>query len=106
MEHKKYRSIRVLDESVFNAFRKGDRVLIQEKVDGANFSLHWDAGRDAVIGSSRYQELDPNDDMRGALDWVQQLDKEAVREILGGNLVLFGEWLVEHEVTYPEHQYK
>lgn len=35
----------------------------------------------------------------------QTLDKGKIKEILGDNLVLFGEWLVPHSVVYPEDKY-
>ena len=44
--------------------------------------------------------------MRGAWEWSQKLDKDLVKEVLGTNLVLFGEWLVSHTIVYPDDKYQ
>ena len=44
--------------------------------------------------------------MRGAWEWSQKLDKKLVKEVLGTNLVLFGEWLVSHTIAYPDDRYQ
>lgn len=54
---------------------------------------------------SRKKELNFSETLRGAWTWSQQLNKEAVAEVLGSNLILFGEWLCKHTVLYPAERY-
>lgn len=57
----------------------GDQIIIQEKIDGASFSIRYDAGQDIGAAFSRKCELDFENNMCGALQWVQELTKELVR---------------------------
>ena len=50
--------------------------------------------------------LDLGNNLRGAWEWSQKLDKKLVKEVLGTNLVLFGEWLVSHTIAYPDDRYQ
>lgn len=40
------------------------------------------------------------------MEWSQKLNKELIKEVLGANLVLFGEWLVSHTIIYPNDKYQ
>lgn len=106
MEQKKYMDIERLKESFADGFCKGDHIVVQEKIDGANFSIRYDAETDEVAAFSRKNPLTFSNNLRGAWQWAQKLDKSLVKEVLGTNLVLFGEWLVSHTVVYPQDKYQ
>ena len=105
MEQKKYIKIQRLKEENMRGFKTCDRIVVQEKIDGANFSVKYDEDTDSILAFSRNFPLSENNTLSGAWDWAQRLDKEAVKEALGTNLILFGEWLVQHVVEYPEDRY-
>lgn len=45
MEQKKYIDIECLKDKYIDAFQKGDYIVLQEKIDGANFSIRYDEER-------------------------------------------------------------
>ena len=106
MEHKKFISIERFKPSFTNGFTEGDEIYIEEKIDGANAAIRYDAETDTIICQSRKQILTSDNNLRGFYNWGQTLDKELVKSILGTNLVLFGEWLVPHSVRYPDDKYQ
>lgn len=106
MEQKKYMYIKRLQTRIVGNFEPGDHIVVQEKIDGANFSIRYDEDRDEVISFSRNNILTFDNNLRGAWQWVQKLNKDKVREVLGTNLILFGEWLVPHKVPYLDDKYK
>lgn len=106
MEQKKYMNIERLKDKYADGFRNGDCIVIQEKIDGANFSIRYDNETDSVMAFSRRTVLDSENNLRGAWEWAQKLNKELIKEALGTNLVLFGEWLVPHSIQYPQSRYQ
>lgn len=105
MKHKKFMDIERLNTNFVEGFRTGDEIYIEEKIDGANAAIRYDSKTDTVICQSRKKILDEENNLRGFYEWGQTLDKGKIKEILGDNLVLFGEWLVPHSVVYPEDKY-
>lgn len=105
MTQKHYMDITHLKPALADGFQAGDEVIIQEKIDGANFSIRYDRESDQVMAFSRKKELNYSETLRGAWNWSQQLDKKLVAETLGDNLILFGEWLCKHTVLYPADRY-
>ena len=105
MTQKHYMDITHLKPALADGFQVGDEIIIQEKIDGANFSIRYDRESDQVMAFSRKKELNFSETLRGAWTWSQQLSKEAVAETLGTNLVIFGEWLCKHTVLYPAERY-
>ena len=106
MEQKKYMDIERLKESFVDGFRVGDYIVVQEKIDGANFSIRYDEETDSVVAFSRKRQLDMITNLRGAWQWTQKLNKELVHEVLGTTKVLFSEWLVAHTIIYPDDKYQ
>lgn len=106
MEQKKYIKIQRLKEENMRGFKKGDRILVQEKIDGSNFSIKYDEDTDSILAFSRNFPLSENNTLSGAWNWAQRLNKEEVKEVLGTKLILFGEWLVQHIVEYPKERYR
>ena len=105
MEQKKYMDIERLKPTFSDGFEKGDYIIVQEKIDGANFSIRYDAEDNTVKAFSRKKPLDFSNNLRGAWNWSQTLDIELVKSVLGSNLVLFMEWLVPHTIRYPNDKY-
>ena len=106
MKQKKFMDIERLKESMVDGFQKGDHIIVQEKIDGANFSIRYDPETDSVVSFSRKNPLSLENNLRGAWEWAQKLDKNLVKDVLGNNLVLFGEWLVSHTIVYPQERYQ
>ena len=105
MQQKKYIDIERLKPNYYDGFHVGDQITIQEKVDGANFSIRYDSETDTIKAFSRKRELDLSNNLRGAWEWSQKLDKDKIKQVLGDNLILFMEWLVSHSVPYPQERY-
>lgn len=105
MKHKKFMDIERIKETNTNGFEKCDEIIIQEKIDGSNAAIRYDSENDCVVAQSRKQILSVSNNLRGMYEWSQTLDKDRVREVLGDNLCLFGEWLVPHTVKYPDEKY-
>lgn len=106
MEQKKYMNIERLKEKYIDAFQLGDSIVVQEKIDEANFSIRYDEETDSIRSFSRKKELDFGNNLRGAWEWSQKLDKNLLYRALGNTLVLFGEWLVSHTIVYPQDKYQ
>lgn len=96
MEQKKYHSIvRYGHKSTQEVLNKGDQIIIQEKIDGANASF-------AVIDGelkcwSRNKELSMNNTLEGFYVWVKE--NINVDKLLEG-VIYFGEWTAQHKVVY------
>ena len=105
MEQRKYMNISRLKTKDLPGFRIGDHIIVQEKVDGANFSFRYDVENDRICSFSRRFELNEENNLSGAWEWSQKLNKEQVAKVLGNKLIMFAEWLVPHTVKYPEEKY-
>lgn len=105
MKQKHFMDIERFKEKFEEGFRVGDHIVIQEKIDGANFSIRYDEETDSVAAFSRKNLLNFKNNLRGAYEWSQKLNKDLVKEVLGNNKVLFGEWLVPHTIVYPKERY-
>ena len=105
MKMKHYMDIERLKPSFADGFAPGDHIIIEEKIDGACFSLRYDPETDSIAAFSRRRQLDEANNLRGALQWAQAQDKEKIKKILGSNMVAFGEFLVRHTVPYPDERY-
>lgn len=106
MEQKKFMDIERLKDKYADGFREGDYIVVQEKIDGANFSIRYNEEEDAIASFSRKNFLNSENNLRGAWNWAEKLDKELVKKVLGTNLILFGEWLVSHTIVYPTERYQ
>lgn len=105
MEQKQYLNIFRLRDDDLPDFHVGDHIIVEEKVDGANFSFRYDAEKDQICSFSRRVELHPKNTLFGAWEWSQKLDKKKIAEVLGNNLIMFAEWLAPHTVKYPDKKY-
>lgn len=102
MNQKKYHDIvRLGHRSTIDVLNKGDKIVIQEKIDGANASFRKDG--DTIRTYSRNHELTQEDGLGGFRQWVQEnID---VNELLD-DVIYFGEWTNTHKVKYIEQHTK
>lgn len=106
MKQKKYLDIKRLKEKYMSAFNKGEHIVIQEKLDGANSAICYDAETGSLVAFSRRNELNQNNTLQGFYDFVQTLDASIVSAALTSRYILFGEWVVKHTIRYPEDKMK
>ena len=106
MQHKKYLSIERLKNNYTDGFQKGDLIIIQEKIDGANASFQYDFENNLITAYSRKQTLSLENNLRGFWEYAQSLDKEKYNDLILKDLRFFGEWLVQHTVKYPSDCYQ
>lgn len=98
-EMKKYMDIvRLGHKSTVGVLNPGDKIIIQEKIDGANASFKVENG--IIKAFSRNTELNKENNLRGFYQWTQTLNPEDLLE----DILYFGEWLVKHKINYPENK--
>lgn len=105
MKHKKFMDILRINANYAEGFDKGNYIVIQEKIDGANAAIRYDSETDSIVAQSRKNILDISNNLRGFYEWTQTLNKELVKSVLGDTLIAFCEWLVPHSVKYPKERY-
>lgn len=105
MVQKRYIDIERLKDKYAMAFKYGERIVCQEKIDGANAAIA--VGEDGTLKAfSRRNELTPQNNLQGFYEFVQKLDPTIVSTVLGTRYILFGEWLCAHTIKYPEDKMK
>lgn len=95
----KYINIHRMKKNYVNGFSLEDTIVIQEKVDGSNFSIRVEDGEVSTYSIS--ERLCPNNTLRGAYNWVQSQNLQKIKGILGEDFILYGEWVTPHAVKYP-----
>ena len=96
-EHvKKYPSITRYGKRGTDFLEVGDRIVIYEKIDGANASFTREG--DELVAYSRNIRLDECITLRGFYHFVKSLPVEEFEE----GLIYYGEWNVPHTINYPE----
>lgn len=103
MNHKSYLDIQVFQNKFADAFNKGDYIVIQEKLDGANASFQYDTETDSLLSFSRKNILDAQNTLREFKTMVDMMEKERFMKYPAYRF--FGEWLVKHTVVYPKENY-
>lgn len=110
MRRKKYLDIKALVEvgSEFmqpntGAFSVGDHIVIQEKMDGTNTSIGYDAETGTLRSFSRNNELSPSLTNRGFYEYALSLDASKFAKY--PNYVIFGEWGVKNGILYNSEYY-
>lgn len=78
MEQKKYMDIERLKDKYVDGFQPGDHIIVQEKIDGANFSIRYDEETDSIKAFSRKKPLDLSNNLRGAWEWSQRLNEKFI----------------------------
>lgn len=102
-EYKKYPKIHRLGKEETDGLLDTE-FTVQEKVDGANASIFWWDGE--VRCGTRTRMLPPEESFNGFQEAVRA--NELLRPFLEANqdLILYGEWLVKHTITYPDEAYR
>lgn len=106
MDMKKYVDIERVKESYANTFDTNEHIVIQVKIDGSNASIAYDEKNGCLVAFSRRQHLNEQNTLNGFWNWVQTLNVEYFKKILGTRYIIFGEWLTPHSVKYPENMLK
>lgn len=103
MEYKTYPKIHRLGKEETDGILDAEFV-VQEKVDGANVSIFMLDGK--VRCGTRTRMLPEDESFNGFQEAV--LANGRVAEFLQENpaVILYGEWLVKHTITYNEEAYK
>lgn len=76
---------------------KGERIVIQEKIDGSNTAMYNDNGKLRLY--SRSQELKGEDGLSGFVSYMRAREKK-ILEVLPKGYVLYGEWLNQGKINY------
>ena len=76
---------------------KGERIVIQEKIDGSNTAMYNDNGKLRLY--SRSQELKGEDGLSGFVSYMRAREKK-ILEVLPKGYVLYGEWLNQVKINY------
>lgn len=103
---KKYVDIERVKDCYANTFEQGEHIVIQVKIDGSNASIAYDEKNNCLAAFSRRQHLGEQNTLNGFWNWVQTLDVDLFKSILGTRYIVFGEWLTSHSVKYPEDMLK
>lgn len=85
----------------FDAFHKGDSIVIQEKIDGSNAHFHISNGSFISYGNNYI--LNEHNHLCGFYYWVKENWKKVPRKYW--NLNIYGEWLTPHHCEYPAQAY-
>lgn len=100
---KHYLDIERCKQKYAETFQNGEHIIIQTKIDGSNASIAYDEKNDCLAAFSRRQHLNEQNTLNGFWNWVQTLNVEYFKKILGARYIIFGEWLTPHSVKYPEN---
>ena len=76
---------------------KGEKIVIQEKIDGSNTAIYNDNGKIRLF--SRSQELIGEDGLGGFVKYVRARENK-ILEFLPRGYVLYGEWLGQGKINY------
>ena len=103
---KKYLDIERCKQKYAETFNVGEDIVIQEKIDGSNASICYDEESGTLKAFSRRLELSADNTLNGFWDYVQTLNLDTFKEILGSRYIVFGEWMgAKHAIKYPENVY-
>ena len=103
---KKYLDIERCKQKYAETFNVGEDIVIQEKIDGSNASICYDEESGTLKAFSRRLELSADNTLNGFWDYVQSLNLDTFKEILGSRYIVFGEWMgAKHAIKYPENVY-
>ena len=76
---------------------KGEKIVIQEKLDGSNTAIYNDNGN--IRYFSRTQELKGENGLGGFKKWIKEKE-DKILENLPNGYVLYGEWLEQGKINY------
>lgn len=103
MEQKKYHDIvRLGHRSTIGVLNPGDKIIIQEKIDGANASFVANKNGEIHV-FSRNNKLSEENTLGGFYNWV--LDNIDPNQLLK-DYIYFGEWTNPHKIKYSTENMK
>lgn len=103
MQVKHYTKIVRQDKPEANFHLVGDRIVVQEKLDGANASFKI-SNQKEILCFSRRTKLDKENNLRGFYQYIEKLQPTLEKLFLKiKELRFYGEWLVPHKVQYKEN---
>lgn len=102
-EYKTYPKIHRLGKEETDGILDHD-VIVQEKVDGANVSIFQLDGK--VRCGTRTRMLPEDESFNGFQEAVRSNFQLAMFFSREPNMILYGEWLVKHTITYPDEAYR
>ena len=76
---------------------KGEKIVIQEKLDGSNTAIYNDNGK--IRYFSRSQELTGEDGLGGFVKYIKSRENKILENLPNG-YVLYGEWLGQGKINY------
>lgn len=76
---------------------KGEKIVIQEKLDGSNTAIYNDNGK--IRYFSRSQELTGEDGLGGFVKYINSRENKILENLPNG-YVLYGEWLGQGKINY------
>ena len=76
---------------------KGEKIVIQEKLDGSNTAIYNDDGKIRLF--SRAQELKGEDGLGGFVKYARARENK-ILEFLPKGYVIYGEWLNQGKINY------
>lgn len=104
-EYKKYPKIHRLGKEETDGILE-ETFIVQEKVDGANISIFWLDGEVRCGTRTRMLPNDGSESFNGFVGAVAGNPKIAAFLEANQDLILYGEWLVKHTITYPDEAYR
>lgn len=84
-------------DNVKYPIEKGEKIVIQEKIDGSNTAIYNDNGKIRLF--SRSQELIGEDGLGGFVKYARARENK-ILEFLPRGYVLYGEWLGQGKINY------
>ena len=76
---------------------KGEKIVIQEKLDGSNTAIYNDNGK--IRYFSRSQELTGEDGLGGFVKYIKSRENKILENLPNG-YALYGEWLGQGKINY------
>ncbi len=102
-EYTKYMHVERMGHGDVEGLTDGE-VVVQEKLDGANLNVAWDAQLKDFVIASRHKVIYANgvvvNEFRGAVDYVRGISDLEEVMIAHPTWILRGEWLIKHSVNY------
>lgn len=102
MTQKKYTDVtRLGHKTTVDVLKKGDFIVIQEKIDGANASFTLEDS--TLVSFSRNTKLEEGNTLGGFYNFVNE-SIGAKQDLLNPNYIYFGEWTNPHKVKYEGYE--
>lgn len=105
IEFKKYPKLKRYGDSEVKGIHNG-KLYVFPKIDGSNGSLWWDEEINTLKAGSRNRELTLDNDNAAFYNTMINQDVYITFLKKNPNYILYGEWLVQHKIKYPDELMK